>query len=1147
MSLNGLDDEVIAQALQNVSTEAGGWFLLRYASRDTVALLNGGTGGVSEARRAIQGYEEKSPLYGLVHYRRKRFILKYVPEGTSRLLQVRLAVQFQSVLDTFSHDTVFPFTNADELSESALRLSTMSHSSGSKTPSQTSLRLNEIAEDNEEGPSMKEEPIQSSVVPQLEKQRDDPGITDGLPASTIRAKAMLAKRRQESMQSETKVDAWQIGQEPSASAEETVVAPSPEAPPKSTKEQFPPRSSSIIIDKDLPVPPAEKISTGLPKGGTDTYPEYLHDVVIPSFDSDSDDDARRPVPKEYNPIRYSNHLSAAESTNISQWTNNVAASTSSKHDRALRPHPESQRRPRTAGYSEDMVSVRRVANLPTSVRVSSRISSQPSRPGSQQSTRSVPARFVPSANLPPPLPSPTEPTIPVSRPTASRMQSQTSTLSAESSNVSPEKMRLMKALQMRKRNQLLAQRSAPATALVPPSTMASTDSTQSGLSDLSTAASSTNNASRMANSQIPEIASIDESETTSPISVITISDHHSTDATSLEMSIIVNKSRASLSSDTNSSTTPTANDGRQQRADPCTNQETSIDDTNTSNSASHGPVIVSGPDESSAAKSDRITTINHPEFNQHERQDLASVQSLESQPMSDSVSANQPNKKRHQFEGRITIPGALTDPSEVSDSESFMEELQNATVQEATSMSVNRAPMTPVLSRIPTRDMSRDRTYSDMSNTKHRSHSYGSQASTPEKPRATSRAGSTRSVSTALPQWPPQSTEPVPALPKQKAQISAGISTRVKTFEGLSHPDSDACSVAAEKDHTRGTMLSGMLKRASFLNYSSRTDRTPDKEVPSPSPSPRTAVLEEAIAKANARPVVQRPGAGTEVYSPTHKGETVSITARIVRNPSNGPQGPGDDAQMHWSPLIVQHETREEHDLPSPLSHDTTHSSDSFAPSTTSERRHFSFSSHRANSRNLSPVEKRSQRPSITSSPKKQSRPPSDTSSITEERRASRTSRVLKRLSGFGKPRTKASGITSPTQESLHTETIQEQAEMPEHKTRSVVDIGEVNVQFPEGLLWKRRFLRVDNQGYLIFAPPINDFSTHGKNREIHLDELYQPALPDLEREEMAWSIILDLKAGGTVQCACGSKEAQMSILDMLLNAHSAYNQLYAG
>lgn len=72
-------------------------FLLKYVTRDTVDLLGQGKGGVSEARKAVEDYEEKSPLYGIVQYRRKKFLLKYVPDGTSRLLQgMRVKALFHS-------------------------------------------------------------------------------------------------------------------------------------------------------------------------------------------------------------------------------------------------------------------------------------------------------------------------------------------------------------------------------------------------------------------------------------------------------------------------------------------------------------------------------------------------------------------------------------------------------------------------------------------------------------------------------------------------------------------------------------------------------------------------------------------------------------------------------------------------------------------------------------------------------------------------------------------------------------------------------------------------------------------------------------------------------------------------------------------
>jgi len=62
-------------------------FLLKYTSRDSVDIFTRGTGGATEARGAIATYEEKSPLYGFLLYRRRKVLIKCVPEGTSRLLQ----------------------------------------------------------------------------------------------------------------------------------------------------------------------------------------------------------------------------------------------------------------------------------------------------------------------------------------------------------------------------------------------------------------------------------------------------------------------------------------------------------------------------------------------------------------------------------------------------------------------------------------------------------------------------------------------------------------------------------------------------------------------------------------------------------------------------------------------------------------------------------------------------------------------------------------------------------------------------------------------------------------------------------------------------------------------------------------------------
>lgn len=87
MSLNGLDAPPVSDAYYAAIVEVGGWFLLKYTSRDEVELLARGKGGVSEARNELLKYEDKSPLYGLIVYRRRKVLIKFIPEGTSRLLQ----------------------------------------------------------------------------------------------------------------------------------------------------------------------------------------------------------------------------------------------------------------------------------------------------------------------------------------------------------------------------------------------------------------------------------------------------------------------------------------------------------------------------------------------------------------------------------------------------------------------------------------------------------------------------------------------------------------------------------------------------------------------------------------------------------------------------------------------------------------------------------------------------------------------------------------------------------------------------------------------------------------------------------------------------------------------------------------------------
>lgn len=172
---------------------------------------------------------------------------------------------------------------------------------------------------------------------------------------------------------------------------------------------------------------------------------------------------------------------------------------------------------------------------------------------------------------------------------------------------------------------------------------------------------------------------------------------------------------------------------------------------------------------------------------------------------------------------------------------------------------------------------------------------------------------------------------------------------------------------------------------------------------------------------------------------------------------------------------------------------------------------------------------------SIATKDSRYSKAASEASSVHDEKRGSKTSRLMKRLSGFGKRQpsasTKKDARPAPIQERYEPDARGESME----STGQMIDIGNVNVQFPETLLWKRRFLKIDDQGYLIFTAPSDNTTMKSISRKFHLADVQEPCLPDLEREEIAWSVLLDLRDGNCIQCACESKQAQARVLKSML------------
>ncbi|KAH9429928.1 hypothetical protein MCOR02_009654 [Pyricularia oryzae] len=164
MSLNGLDTPEIKEAHDTAVAEPGGWFVLKYAGRDVLELLGRGNGGIVEIRNAIAQYEDPSPLYGFLRYRRRNVIIKYLPEDCSRLVQARVTVHLDSICERFSpYDTIFEIAEAKELKDTKLSAACSLHTASGSTSSSTSSlrrrRLMEIAEEEEEQRASKRQSV----------------------------------------------------------------------------------------------------------------------------------------------------------------------------------------------------------------------------------------------------------------------------------------------------------------------------------------------------------------------------------------------------------------------------------------------------------------------------------------------------------------------------------------------------------------------------------------------------------------------------------------------------------------------------------------------------------------------------------------------------------------------------------------------------------------------------------------------------------------------------------------------------------------------------------------------------------------------------------------------------------------------------
>jgi hypothetical protein len=157
------------------------------------------------------------------------------------------------------------------------------------------------------------------------------------------------------------------------------------------------------------------------------------------------------------------------------------------------------------------------------------------------------------------------------------------------------------------------------------------------------------------------------------------------------------------------------------------------------------------------------------------------------------------------------------------------------------------------------------------------------------------------------------------------------------------------------------------------------------------------------------------------------------------------------------------------------------------------------------------------------------------------EKKASRATRLMNRMSSSFSSSRKNTHPMSPTvreefEPPMSGKSQNSNSTMPPTPTLS--SFGEVNVQFPDSLLWKRRSMALDSQGFLILTAVGSgkDKQSVAASRKFHFSDFRVPAIPDVEMQELPNSVVLDFVEGGGLQIACEDRAGQMRALQGMVD-----------
>lgn len=446
--------------------------------------------------------------------------------------------------------------------------------------------------------------------------------------------------------------------------------------------------------------------------------------------------------------------------------------------------------------------------------------------------------------------------------------------------------------------------------------------------------------------------------------------------------------------------------------------------------------------------------------------------------------------------------------------------------------------------------------------------------------------------------------------PRPPGKLSGGLASRIKAFEQLAtKPPSPGLPVVSAKDRPSSAFFSvrknsirdGAQSPAAIERANSVRGRSPGNSLET---SPE-AIIKPSRERSGS--VASRLSVFEGGNAPRGRPESISVTARIVRDPPTLPRSQdtyydheSSPLELKQSPLIVDHrrgsvapESFEPEHIPDaapPVPTPLVHAGEPQPRKSLQERRLSKAGSqhagdeprdgHRPGQRTsltmardflrdsmvgkdgastprplsmhqhhsslmgrLSISSKRTSfGPDAATSPVKPLSPTS-TGELSEpgddkkSKEGNRASRFMRRLSSSLSPRKQSTPTISPT---LAEESVAdvEKAISPRAMTAPslptaaplTASLGDVNVQFPDNLLWKRRTVALDTIGYLLLNAVQGVTSIREKQlKRYHLSEFKPPYAPEIEFQELPNSVCLDFIDGSSLQIAFQDRAGQLN------------------